>query len=172
MHERYLMLKKVFLAAAVVVAACTLSQAADYSKVPNPMKNAKVGQWVHYKIMGGMEQKQTISAIEGEGDDRIITIKADTIQGGNVLQSQEMKINLKDAKAQEEQNRQAAGDNVTITEEKITHNGKSYDAIVIEATANGMSSKVYMAEAIPVSGMIKTEVQGMGAMMELVDFGE
>lgn len=164
------MLKKFVLTAAFVVAACSLIQAADYSKLPKPLDNAKVGQWVHYKIMGGMEQKQSITAIEGDGDDRVITLTIEIMQNGAVVQSQETKLNLKEAKAQEEAARASTPD-VTIVEETITVNGKSYDAVVVEGEANGMKSRIYMSEKIPVSGMLKMDAGGM-AMLELVDFGE
>lgn len=165
------MLKKCLVIAAFAFTACFVAQAADFSKVPDATKNMKVGQWVTYKIMGGMEQKQSVTAIEGEGDDRIITLKMETMMNGQALSTNEQKINLKDSKAQEAKAREE-NPNVEITEETVTVAGKTFNAVVLSAKMEGVESKTYMSADVPVTGLIKMEVSGMGTMMELVDFGE
>lgn len=164
------MLRKMFLVAAVALTISSLSMAVDYSKVPNGTKNVKEGQWVSYKIAGGMEMKQVVKKVEGSGDERIITLEIETIMGGNSMGKQEQVINMKEAKALEEKAR-ASNPDVKISEEDVTVNGKTLKAVVIETTVQGMTSKAYMSEEIPVTALIKTEMSGMGVTMEVADWG-
>lgn len=123
------MLKRIALAAVFAVCAFGLSQAADFSKIPNPMKNVKKGQWVTYTSMGGMEQKQTVTDVEGAGDDRVITITTEISMGGTTMPPNEQKISLKEAKAQQEA-AWAADPDVKISDAKVTVGGKEYNAVL------------------------------------------
>lgn len=165
------MFKKLLVVAVFAFTASCVAQAADFSKVPDATKNMKVGQWVQYKIQGGMEMKQTVASIEGEGDDRVITLKMEMSMGGQVMGSQDQVIRLSETKAQEKAAREANPD-VEITEEQITVNGKTFDAVVLTAKIDGSESKTYMSEEVPVTGLIKMDITGIGTTMELVDFGE
>lgn len=164
-------MKKVLcMAVAAMVFACA-AQAADFSKLPDPTKNVKAGQWVSYKVMGGMEQKHSITNVEGSGDDRVITLKMETIMNGQAMGGEEQKIPLKNSRAAQEEAWKAAPD-AKISDVKVTVNGKEYDAVLLEMTNQGMTTKMYMSEKVPVTGIVKMEVTGMpGPMMELVDFG-
>ena len=166
------MLKKLFFVAVLAVAAATVTQAADMDKLPNPMLKAKVGQWVSYKMMGGMEMKQTITAIDGSGDAQTITIKSETMVPGQPAQAQEQKIAMKDAKEMQANAWKEAGE-VKISEGTVAVKGKDVPAVIVEFTKDGMTSKIFMSDAIPVSPIVKMEIGGMpGPMMELADFGE
>ena len=158
-------------AAALMVAFSVMAGAADFDKIPDPTKNMKEGQWVSYNAMGGMTQKTTITKMEGSGDDASITMKIEMSQGGNAMPAQEQTISLKDSKAMQQEAWKNSPD-MKITEEKVTIGGKTYDAVVIEATNQGVSTKIFMSEEIPVTGILKMEVSGMpGPMMELAEFG-
>lgn len=170
------MFKRIAFAAALVLALAGVSGAADFDKIPDVTKNAKAGQWVSYKNemagMGVMEQKQTITAVEGDGEDKVITIKTEMSMGGQSMPAQEQKIPLKGAKeAQMEAWKNNPG--VKVSETKVTANGKEYDAVLIEYADQGGETKLYMSAKVPVTGIIKLEVGGMpGPVMELADFGE
>lgn len=167
-----MMLKRIALTALFSVFVLGFAQAADFSKIPNALKDAKEGQWVSYTSMGGMEQKQSITKIEGEGDERVITVKTEIIMGGNAIQSSETAVSLKDAKAAQEEAWKADPD-VKISETKVTAGGKDYNAVLIESTVEGATTKLYMSEEIPVSGIIKIETSAMpGPIMEVKEFNK
>ncbi|MCC8189959.1 MAG: hypothetical protein LIP77_04870 [Planctomycetes bacterium] len=164
------MLKRMLIFAAVVVAVVSLAPAADFTQLPQPLDNAKVGQWVSYTVMGGSEQKQSITGIEGSGDEMTIIMTIESIMGGHVLQSQEMPVNLAEAKEMEQALR-ADNPDVVIREETVTVNGKSYDALVVEVDTPNGTTKTYMSHEIPVTGLLKAEMGDM-VMMELSGYGE
>lgn len=165
------MIKKFLMGAALVLAVACVAQAADFSKIPDASKNMKVGQWVKYSIMGGTEQVQKVTAIEGSGDERVITLSIETSMGGNVVSKDEQQVNLRESKEAETKAREENPD-IEITEEKVTVGGKSFDAIVLTANIQGTTTKTYMSHDVPVTGLLKMEIAGLGTMMELVDFGE
>ncbi len=165
------MFKKVLYAAVLVLAVSAVSQAADFSKIPTPITKAKVGQWVTYNSMGGIQQKQSIIAIEGAGDDQVVTIKLEMMMNGQVMQSQEQKVGIKEAK--DVANSPWSQDpNIKITEAKVSVKGKDVDGVIVEFTQAGATSKLYLSNAVPIHGIVKMEVTGAPApIMELVDFG-
>lgn len=162
------MLKKSLCALALFAVVCCAAPALDLKDVPNPLENAEVGQYVSYGMMQGMEQKQTITKIDGKGDDRKITIKFEMLMGGNSLNSEEKVFDYKeyqDARFEE------VTDDVSVTKGKTTVGDKEYDAIIIEfKTEDGQSVKLYMSDAIPVTGMLKMDLGAMGTLLELADF--
>lgn len=151
-----MMLKRIALTAMFVVCACGLAQAADFSSIPNPLKNVKADQWVSYTAMGGVEQKQTVTKVEGEGDDRVVTINMEFLMNGNVMQAQETKISLKDANAEQEA-AWKADPNIKVSEVTVNAAGKDIKATLIETTEQGITTKLYLSEEIPVSGIVKME---------------
>lgn len=165
------MYKQWIAAVLFVVSLGAVTMAADFSKIPNAIEKAKAGQWASYKAMGGMEQKQSITAVKGSGEDMVVTIKTEMSMAGQAMPPQEQEIALKGAKEMQ-QEAWKNNPNTKITEETITVNGKSFDTVVVETTQEGMSVKIYMSEKVPVTGIVKMEMQGMpGPVMELVDFG-
>lgn len=167
-----MMLKKIVVAAMFVLMSLNASFAADFSKIPDATKNAKVGQWVAYNAMGGMTQKQTITKIEGEGDDRVLTIKMEVMMGENVVQESEMQISLRESKAQQEAAIKADPD-FKISDVKVNAAGKEIDAVLIESTTGGITTKMYMSEKIPVGGIVKVESSAMPQpLMEVKEYGE
>lgn len=163
------MLKNVFLVVTAAVVTAGMSLAADMSKIPQPLSKAKVGQFAAYNTMGGGEQKQSITAIEGTGDDQVITIKMEITAGGQ-SQSIEQKIPLKNAKEQQAA-AWAASPDIKVTEGKVTVKGKEVSAVIIEFAQQGATSKIYMSDEIPVTGIVKMEMVGMPApVMEITDY--
>lgn len=166
------MQKRALLAAVLTLVAASTLCAADLGKIPTPMKRAKVGQWVVYKVMGGMEQKQSITAIEGEGDARVVTVKMEMLMNGQPQMTQEQKIPLKDA-VNSATSPWANSPDVKISEGKVAVKGKQVDGVIVEYSASGIASKLYMSDAVPVSGIVKMETTAMPEpLMEVVDFGE
>lgn len=158
---------------AVVVSSASFAaeKSVDTSIVPTPLDNVKVGQWVEYKTMGGGKQKQTVTAIEGEGDAQTITIKMELSMGEMTIPPQEVKIAV--GEAREIHNGALAEGNITkVAKETISAGGKQYDAVLVESSDNGQVSKLYMSKDIPVTAIVKMELPGLEEpMMEITGFG-
>ena len=164
--------------AAILVSAaiaCGAGMAGESRELPNPLENAKAGQWVQVRMQtmfGPMEQKQTVLGVQGEGDERVVTLKAEYIDDGEVVDSKEDSISIN--MAREEQNevlRNAA--EVEYTDVKVDLKGESVDATRVTFTQEGERYTLYLCDRVPVVGMIRLEVEGMeepGLMV--VDFGE
>lgn len=167
------MYKKWIAAVLFFISLGAVTMAADFSKIPSAIDKAKVGQWATYTAVGGIEQKQSIIAVKGSGDDMVVTVKTEMSMAGQAMPAQEQEISLKAAKEMQQEAWKNNPD-TKITEESVTVNGKSYDAIVVETVQEGMSVKIYMSEKVPVTGVIKMEMDMQGeptSIMELVDFG-
>lgn len=170
--ERQMMFKRIALAALFAVFAFGLSQAADFSKIPNPMNNAKKGQWVTYTAMAGMEQKQSITEIEGTGDDRVVVIKTEVLMEGMPAQATETKVNLKDARAAQEA-AWSVNPDVKISDATVEAGGKTYKTVLVEVGAQGVTTKMYMSEDIPVTGIVKMESSALpGPLMVVKDYSK
>ncbi|MCD8349790.1 MAG: hypothetical protein LUC93_04180 [Planctomycetaceae bacterium] len=159
--------------AVVFTLAClNASYAVDFSKIPDTTKNAKVGQWATYSTAAGMSQKQTITEITGEGDDRVFTVRLDIMMGDNVIQSTDTVTSLRESKAQQAAAMEADPD-VKITDVKVNAAGKEIDAVLVEFVAGGITTKMYMSEEIPVGGIVKIESSAMAQpLMEITGYGE
>lgn len=168
-----MMFKKMMFVALFAVATAAMASAADYSKIPDPLENAKVGQWVSHKMSTGMEQKQTIVDIQGEGDERVITMKMEMSQGEMKLPAQEMKISVKEVKANEAAAREQATD-VKISETTIDVGGKTYNVVLVENNVDGNVSKLYLSKDVPVTGIVKMELDNpmMPINLEITGQGE
>lgn len=165
------MLKRILMGAVVALVAVGL-QAADWDKLPDPVENMKVGQWVHYRVLKMGEQKQRVTAVEGEGDDRVFTLKIDSIRDGEVVGTNEKKIGVKQIREREAQARENNPD-ATIVEETISAGGKTFHALLVDTVnKDGTRFKVHMAKEIPITGVIKVERDGNVVALELIDFGE
>ncbi len=166
------MLKKFLFVAALLLAVSAASQAADLGKIPVALTKAKVGQWASYTVMGGVQQKQTVTSIEGTGDDQVITVKLEVMMNGQVMQSQDQKVTMREAKDVAGDSPWAQAPDTKISDAKVTIKGKEYNAVLVEFTLNGSKAKFYFSDAVPVYGIVKMEAEGApGPLMELVDFG-
>ena len=167
------MFRNTLIAAVIVLAASGITGAGEMEKLPNPLKNAKEGQWVTYIMMDGQaEQTQTLVKIEGTGDDRKLTMKIELKVDGQLQDTQEQTISYKDA-VQEQQTAFDDNPDAKISPAKMEVKGAEVDGMVIEFAQEGMECKLFLSDAVPVVGIVKMEVKGMpGLMMELKDFGE
>ena len=165
---------------AVVVALCMTvasgcALAGEKVEMPNPLKNLKAGQWVHYRIntlFGIAEQKQTVVSVQGEGDDRLITIKSEMSIDGEVVDEQEDTVTFKAALQEQEESLNEA-ENVEYFAVQTDVKGEQIPAVRVDFTQDGQTCHLYMSERIPLVGMIRLLVDGMDEpAMELLDFGE
>jgi len=134
----------------------------------NPLKNAKVGEWVefvtHTESMGTkmeMHMKQTVVAKDATS----VTLKTESTMNGNKMPPQETKIMLDQPY---EPYKQGFADAVVTPlgegTETITVGGKAYachwakvKVVATKPTAIDGTTKVWTCKDVPVSGMVKME---------------
>lgn len=168
MHRRLLV-------AALLLVSALSAAAAD--ALPNPLKNIKVGQWVEYRIYtpdGDITRKQTLTAIDGEGDDRVLTFKISLHFEGEPLDEGEQQITY-GAAVKEQEDSMNGADGVTVTKVKtaMPGSGEEIDAVLVTFVQEDTRFSLYMSEDIPIVGMVKMMVDGMEEpAMELIGFGE
>lgn len=165
-------MKKILFAGLFLVVAAA-APAADTSLLPNPLKDAKAGQWVSYKVMimgVEAEQKQSIAKVTGEGDDRVFTMKVEILVDGTVMQSEETDLSYRDAVAEQLSAFDDQEADIQPTEVEIK--GEVVKGVVVAFTQEDMNCKLFLSEYVPVAGIVKMEVEGLDEpVMELADFG-
>lgn len=173
---------------AVLVAVCFTAGLRAADEVPLPYKNAKVGDWVEYKMAGGnaranvdMKQKRTVT----EKTDTTITIEtAMSVMGREFKHSQTIQLDQKFDPSSYMQRGPGAAEKskgeykeVGKGEESLTIGGKTLACMWMsyEVTSDGKNSKckIWRNADVPLGGMVKMEAEtGKGSMtMELLDFG-
>jgi len=142
---------------------------AEELKLPNSLKDVKVGEWLLYELVvpgAKMQQKQTVVKV----DKNKITIKYDTIMNGKVVSSTNQVID----RSQKGQTLQNQKNKAKISKGNATVKDKKIDCYIAETTTNvgGKESVVvsYMSEDIPITGVVKVEMNG-NPKLKLVDFG-
>jgi hypothetical protein len=143
-------------ALALLVAVASGSSADDLPK--NPLEGAKVGQWVRYKLPQDLEQKLTVTAVDGKK----VSVKAETILAGSVVASSVSVTDL-EAKAPAP----AKTDDVKVEETTLVIKGKKLKCR-LTTTA---TSKTWTSADVPVTGIVKIESNGV-LVQELIDWGE
>jgi len=150
----------------IVICCLAIIGSAGDGEVPYPLAKAEVGDWLLYEMQGGMQQKQTVLAVSEEA----VKVKIDTIMNGSTINSMEMDYPLK---ADTSAGMQDAVDapKPKISEATLTVKGKDLKCQVVEAETQGMTTKSWMCDGVPITGVAKSEVAGSVAMT-LVDFGQ
>lgn len=178
MSKRLMVLFAVFaLAAASAVAgeADDTASASAIAALPNPLKDAKVGQWVQYRIntlFGTADQKQTLVGIEGEGDERVLTIKSEMSIDDELVDERTDAITYKQALEEQEKALADSGE-VSVKNVSLEFKGNTYDVVEVDFIQDEKHCVLYLSEKVPLVGMIRMTMEGQdGPVMELVDFGE
>ena len=173
----------------VVMIVCVAPLAAPaQEKMENPYKNAKIGDYVGYKMTTSaagkdfeMSMKQTVSA----KSDTEVTLKTDVMFMGNALPSMDTKIDLTKpfnfADAVTKGKTKGKFEKTGEGKEKIKVGDKTYDCTWITgkvaAEAKGMKIdsdvKVWMSKSVPMSGMVKLEMKStqFNVSMEITESG-
>ncbi len=167
--ERYAMRKLLFACLVAAFVACESFAAESGVVIPNRMLKAKEGEWVEYQVLGSMTQRQELKRIIEKDDDKVFVIDLTMLVDGNVVQTQENEFSFNDA--QKEQQEMEAKEDLQLGTEKVTAKGKEIDAVVINTTLEDIKIKSYMSMDIPVTGLIKIEMNGE-PYMEVTDFSE
>lgn len=150
--------------------------------VPYPLEDAKVGEWAQYNTQMAYEDDRgrrrelqslmKVVAVDGEGDEKKVTIEVGLIEGNMVRRSEKNVLGVKDIDKVISEARE-----VTITRENISVNGKSFNAHVVSLTHSRgemakSEMKLYLSNEVPVEGIIKlVSSDSPVPIMELVDYG-
>jgi hypothetical protein len=149
--------------------------AALAATLPNSLKNARAGQWVRYRIntlFGAADQKQTLLRIDGEGDDRVLTIKSEMSIDDEIVDERTDSITYRQAVEEQEKALDEA-EGIRIENASIDFRGTPMDAARVDFVQDGNACVLYLSEKVPLVGMIRMTVEGEeGPSMELLDFGE
>lgn len=150
-----------FLFALVAMLAVPLAGLA--ADMPNTMKDAKVGEWALYQMMGPMQQKQTVIAVDAKS----VTIRIDIMMNGKTVNSTSNKMLFSAMGSM------AAGSNrpdMKMGKATVTVKGQSLDCITAQVSQDGKTFVTYISTEVPVYGMVKSTMNGK-PIMELIDFG-
>lgn len=166
----------VFAALALTAASVVAADAApDIASLPNPLKNAKVGQWVVYRIntlFGIADQKQTLLGIEGEGDERVLTIKSEMTIDDELVDERTDAITYKQAIEEQERALRDA-EQLRIASATLEFKGTRYDVVEVDFVQDGKRSVLYLSEKVPLVGMVRLTTEDQEEpVMALIDFGE
>ncbi len=163
------------LAGAVLCPSAAAGDADAAATLPNSLENAKAGQWVLYRIntlFGMADQKQTLVAVDGEGDDRVLIIKSEMSIDGELVDERTDSITYSQA-VEEQETALAEAENLRIGRASIDFRGTPLDAVRVDFVQDGNACVLYLSEKVPLVGMICMTVEGQdGPSMELLDFGE
>lgn len=147
----------------------------DVAAMPTPLKNAVAGQWVQYRVntlFGSVDQKQTLVDIQGDGDDRVLTIKTEISVDEELMDERTDSVTLGQA-LKEQEDALAEAQNLSARAVSIEFKGRKLDAVEIRYTQDGEQCVLHLSNDVPIVGLITMEVEGMSEpAMELLDFGE
>lgn len=141
----------------------SLAGAVDHMQLPNPLKDIRVGQWATYPVSWDESegiQKDTIIAIEGEGDARILTTIREIIVEGEMVDCEKRTFTYSEAVADMHSLFSEAED-ATITPAKLGVNGREIDCVLVTFTDGSTECKLYLSEEIPLTGIVRFEVEGL-----------
>ena len=128
----------------------------------NPLKHAKVGDWVSYEVLGGLIQKKTITEIS----DGLAIIQVDVFSDGKIL-----KTDTEQRPLDSPVNFQGSAWGRRVGRETVTLNDQSFSCIVFkqEVVANNVITRWY-SEEIPITGLVQMARNDL-IILKLADFG-
>jgi hypothetical protein len=176
---------RLMIATALLLCFCPVIHGSDDR---NPFTNAKVGDWVEYKMTGQNMEGSTKMTVASKDEKELtyeVTATFSFLGNKTVAPVQTMKVDLtKDYDAISAANLKAK--NVKIEKldegtEKIQAAGKEYDTkwtkLRATTTVNGMTivvdHKMWFSKEVPLSGLVRmdTTASGMTTRMELIGSG-
>ncbi len=146
------------LAVALAMIACF--SGAARAEEPDPLADAKVGEWTLYRMTGSLAMKQLVTKVENKK----VTVLTETWRTGKLLGSNDVVVDLEvkaagDAPA-------APGPKAKVEEGTVEVKGKKLACKITSFAGD----KTYVSLEVPVRGLVK--VEGTGAvMLLLVDWG-
>jgi hypothetical protein len=160
---------------------CLSSVKAADEAIASGLKDAKVGDWVEYKMKVAakghdmeMSQKRTVTA----KDDKSITMKMEVTVMGRAMPGHDMTIPLDKPYHPGVNDPDAKVEKLEEGDEKLTIGGKDYDTHWYRykgtnKKGDAVEGKVWLAKGISLGGMVKMEgtTDRGNVTMELTDFG-
>jgi len=168
--------------AAVFLALLPLAARAE-EKGDNPFRNAKVGDWVEYKMVtnvGAFKADGTVKMTVTAKTDKEATLKGVATVNGTETPAQETKIDLTKpydplSAANLPKGADVKVEKTGMGKDKVKAMGKDYDCDWVKFKVNGKSqgvdldgdAKVWMSKAAPLGGMVKMEMNAKVAGMDM-----
>ena len=138
-------------------------ETAAKTAVPNPLYDAKVGEWVKWKqILQGQETEATLRVVEVQEEKIILET---SIRYGET--------ELKGARLERPRRKHIAmrgGGEVTVSKETLTIDGKELSCTVVTRKRRNRVDKRWYCDAVPVNGLVKHQ-RGDTVVRELVAWG-
>ncbi len=164
----------VFAFAAAVLAASAGAAGADAPLLPNPLRRVAAGQWVRYRLnvlFGAAEQRQTVVAVSGVGDEAIITIRTEMILDGETVDEREETATYKKL-LDDQAAALAEAENSSVAPRATEFAGAAVDAVAVRYTQDGENYTLLLSDDIPLFGVIRLLREGTEEpLVELLDFG-
>lgn len=156
---------KIILSAVFLMSLIGFTLTAE-EKMPNFLKDAKVGEWALYSMptTPGMQMKQTVIKVTPKR----VTLKTEMIMSGKAMNTSQQIIPLT-GKAPKIPGAKA-GAKPKISKGTVKVKDKELECIIMEVEASTGSQKSKMSKDVPVTGMVSTENNGK-VMMKLIDYG-
>ncbi len=165
-------MKRIFVALALVgglgMAAALAGE--ETAKIPNSLADAKVGEWVVYKLPEGFTQKHMVVERTGNGPDATITIRITDMLDGKVTNTREIEEVAGEAMAPMPPPKDE-GATAAIREGDAEVRGKEVDAIIVDVKKGGaLLRSWYLVPEIPVYGLFKRVDANGTVEFEAIDY--
>jgi len=131
---------------------------------PHPIHDAKEGEWVKLRLTGpnGQEVEMTRKVIE-VGEDEVTLRVTFTFAGGTQERDQPF--------PRQKTLKPLDGSEATYSKDTVTVGDTTLECIVMTFERNGAEEKVWMCPKVPVTGVVRTERDGV-VVLELVEWGK
>jgi len=128
----------------------------------NPLKHAKVGDWVSYEVLGGLIQKQTITEISNG----LAIIQMDVFSDGKIVKTDTEQRPLKPPVYY-----QTSAWGRRVGRQTVTLNDQSFSCVVFkqEGVANNVITRWY-SDQIPITGLVQMARNDL-IILKLAEFG-
>lgn len=167
------MLKRMFPAFLVAFVFCGLAQAVDVKELPNPLQHLKVGQWVTYRLLDDVEQRQTVMSVTEIDGDTEFVVKYETLDAAVDIPDMTEKHSVR--QLTEAFLERLEESSVVMNRTRVTAGDDEYDVIMVEMTdeEDGVL-RIYLSERVPITGLVKMEDDDEedGVILEILGFGE
>lgn len=124
--------------------------------LPDCLADAREGEWVLYRLEGGMQQRQSVTAVRGD----TVTLRTEILMDGETVSSTETKVSKKARPELPE------GEEIETERATITIQGRKIDCVAVRSG----KTRSYVSNQIPVTGLARSEVEGR-VLLEAVDYG-
>jgi len=143
------------------------SAAAAADPAPQPLRDARVGEWALYDLEGQMQVKYTVIEVTDEA----VTIRMESTKDGEVVYSNDMP-HPRSSRAEETPEGEIPPDmpRPRYSEDTLEVNGKTLECTVVELETEFEKTRSWICDDVPVNGLVRLEEGGV-VTQKLLDWG-